>query len=121
ELSSVSLPAAQLIDAVNNVEVLDSDIDMLVAQGTGTGFAQIAREGKLAHLEGRIARSIVLRLPEGTEHNLLTHPRFAPALMLPAEHTGVAAGDAGVLSLETLQSVVQTLLSEHADFSESLM
>lgn len=108
ELSSVSLGVADLVNAAETDELLHhvTDVELAVP-----GATPQSREMSLAQLEGRVAREVMLTLPDGTQVSMLGHPRFAPGLLLP-ESTGVAPGEAGVLSMQTLAESAATLLDD---------
>jgi hypothetical protein len=103
ELSTTALPVSQLVTAVGKRKTLTSQIDVTVA-----GFDGVQQRA-LAQLEGRVARRVEIVLPDGTRTNLMADPRYSTGLLLPSM-TGVPAGEAGVLNLDTLRQAVSTWL-----------
>jgi hypothetical protein len=103
ELSTTSLPVSQLVAAVGKRKTLTSQIDVALA-----GFDGVQQRA-LAQLEGRVVRRVEIVLPDGTRTNLMADPRYSTGLLLPS-WTGVPAGEAGVLNLDTLRQAVSTWL-----------
>lgn len=105
ELSTATLPANTLTSAIAVGGVLDTPVAVNLA-----GYGQQVQR-PLAQLEGRVARSVVLRMPDGREEMVLGNPRYSSGLLLPAS-AGVAPGEAGIITLETLAPAVTNLLRD---------
>ena len=105
ELSTATLSAAQLIAAVSQGVELTSQVSMEIAGRTDPATRP------LAQLEGRVVRGLTITLPGQEPVAILNHPRWSTGLQLPT-HTEVAAGEAGVINLDTLSQAVETMLTE---------
>lgn len=105
ELSVATFAANSLTSAIAVGGVLDTPMSVNLAGYSGPA------QRPLAQLEGRVARRVVLRLPDGTEELVLGNARYSSGLLLPAS-TGVPAGEAGVLTLGTLAPAVQNILRD---------
>ena len=63
-------------------------------------------------MQGRVVRQLGITVPGAERASLLTDQRYASGLLLPVE-TGVRAGEAAVLDLQTLQQAVTSWLRDN--------
>lgn len=105
ELSSTSMPADSLIEAITNDDTLDVQMPVTFPDSRTQGRS-------LAQLEGRVVRSVTVTLPDGREVNLLGNPRYASGLRV-RRGNALPASEGGILVLDTLRESLTSLLNDN--------